>query len=343
MRQTVEDCLTRGDGRGRVPRGAGRGCGRPDRARADRPARAVGVRARICRGQPYSFLDDAPLEERRTQAVLDAPHRGVRVADTLGALDPEAVARVHARRGPTREAEEVHEALLWMGYVTGAEAPGWAAWLAELARAGRVVKEGERWFAVEATRDPEEVLRGRLEALGPVREPGPTTALAAAARGARARAAGAHRGGQAWCDRRLLARIHRVHAGPAAPRDRAGDARPQFLRFLAGWQHVDRATGWTDRAAWPRWCGSSPGSRCRRRRGSRDLAGPRAGLQARVARPAHARRRRRVGPAVGRERRLGPRAPLALVPREQLETWAGLAAAVRAEPDVSGVPTCSRS
>ena len=42
----------------------------------------------------------------------------------------------------------------------------WSAWLEELRAAGRVVLEGERWFAADSTRDPKAVLRGRLEALG---------------------------------------------------------------------------------------------------------------------------------------------------------------------------------
>ena len=66
-------------------------------------------------------------------------------------------------------AEEVHEALLWMGYVTVAEAAPWQAWIDELAAAARIERSADgRWFAVEATRDPKEVLSGRMEALGPV-------------------------------------------------------------------------------------------------------------------------------------------------------------------------------
>src|SRR5262249_42231156 len=75
---------------------------------------ALSIRA----ARPYSFLDDAPLEERRTQAV-HARHTLDRAsARELGSLDPEAVARVREEAWPDpREAEEVHEALLWMGFV----------------------------------------------------------------------------------------------------------------------------------------------------------------------------------------------------------------------------------
>src|SRR5262249_24531490 len=132
----------------------------------------------ILNAMPYAFLDDAPLEERRTQAVMSRRTLDPRTADTLGALDPDAVARVREEAWPQPEsAEEAHEALLWMGYVSGAEARthGWLDWLAELRAGGRVVVETEglpdedgRLFAVEASREPEVVLRWRLEALGPV-------------------------------------------------------------------------------------------------------------------------------------------------------------------------------
>src|SRR6185436_11942846 len=152
---------------------------------------------------PYAFLDDAPLEERRTQAVLQRRVRDVSSADTLGALAPEAVTRVRDEAWPQPEsAEEVHEALLWMGYVTDEEAPTWAAWIAELAAAGRVVTDGERWFAVEAPRDAKSVMRGRLEALGPVFLDDPVLReLEGEGAVLRVRLEGR----DAWCDRRLLA------------------------------------------------------------------------------------------------------------------------------------------
>src|SRR4029079_11312459 len=42
----------------------------------------------------YTFLDDAPLEERRTRAVYTRRATEVRNADDLGALDPAAIERV---------------------------------------------------------------------------------------------------------------------------------------------------------------------------------------------------------------------------------------------------------
>src|SRR6185295_7341764 len=102
----------------------------------------------ILSAQPYTFLDDAPAEERRTLAVMTRRTLDAKTADDLGALDPEAIRRVRDEAWPKPDnAEEVHEALLWMGYVTEEEAEPWRAWLDELAAARRVVREGDRWFA----------------------------------------------------------------------------------------------------------------------------------------------------------------------------------------------------
>src|SRR4029453_19250560 len=140
----------------------------------------------ILNAAPYAFLDDAPLEERRTQAVQSRRVLDAKTADTLGALDPDAVARVRDEAWPQPEsAEEAHEALQWMGWITDQEAAdsGWTEWLQELQASARVVREPApegthekganrekaRGRATDATREPWQMLRGRLEALGPVR------------------------------------------------------------------------------------------------------------------------------------------------------------------------------
>jgi ATP-dependent Lhr-like helicase len=189
----------------------------------------------VLAARPYAFLDDAPLEERRTQAVLARRVAPARVVDALGALDPEAVERVREEAWPDpRDAEEVHEALLWMGYVTREEAEPWRAWLGELAAAGRVVLEGDRWFAAEASRDPLAVLRGRMEALGPVESDDPAmAALEAEGTVLRVRIGGR----EAWCDRRLLARIQRQTL-ERLRREIEPVSAADFLRFLGAWQHA---------------------------------------------------------------------------------------------------------
>jgi len=91
--------------------------------------------------RPYAFLDDAPLEERRTQAVRARRYDEPEDSDALGRLDPEAIATVRAEAWPRpRDADEMHEALTSLGAVTVDEAsrhPGWLRWLGELTGVGR--------------------------------------------------------------------------------------------------------------------------------------------------------------------------------------------------------------
>ncbi len=301
VRQTVEDCLTEAmdvDGFLEVLRGLRDGS--IERRAIDTPEPSAFARG-ILTSPPYTFLDDAPLEERRTRAVLTRRILDPRTADELGALDADAVARVRDEAWPRPEnAEEVHEALLWMGYVAAAEAGPWQAWLDELAAARRVVRDGDRYFAVEASREPKAVLRGRLEALGPIFvEPGSddeALLLQLEAEGVVLRAR--IDGRSAWCDRRLLARIQR-YTLDRLRREIEPVTAAQFLRFLCCWQHVDPTIASKAR-------GASPSGRAARRlrgagRGVGGQRAPGAGprLQARLARPAVAQRASRLGPLLG--------------------------------------------
>jgi ATP-dependent Lhr-like helicase len=236
VRQTVEDCLTEAmdvDGFLEVLRGLRDGTIERRTAETAEPsAFARGILA----AQPYSFLDDAPLEERRTQAVMARRVLDIRTANELGALDPEAILRVREEAWPQpQDAEEVHETLLWIGYITVEEGRAWRAWLEELAAAGRAVREGDRWYAAEASRDPKVVLRGRLEALGPVFSDDPLL-LELEAEGSVMRTR--IDGRQAWCNRRLLARIQR-YTLDRLRREIEPVTAAEFLRFLAAWQHAD--------------------------------------------------------------------------------------------------------
>ncbi len=67
----------------------------------------------ILNSNPFAYLDDAPLEERRARAVQMRRSLPLEEAESAGALDPEAIARVAAEAWPPmRDAEELHEALL---------------------------------------------------------------------------------------------------------------------------------------------------------------------------------------------------------------------------------------
>jgi len=257
----------------------------------------------ILNARPYAFLDDAPLEERRAQAVATRRASEPTTAAELGALDPAAIARVREEAWPDAGTpDEMHDALLLAGFLTdeeGGRADGragghparpWGELLAVLEgerRAGRA-RAGGRTFWITAERLSElravhsrvttepaslqplsgavqpdretavrELLRSRLEILGP------TTAAALAdslgvdrgdadiALAALEREGVVLRGsftdnrqpktenlsGVEWCDRRLLARIHRytlhrlrAEIEPVSAAD--------FMRFLFVWQRL---------------------------------------------------------------------------------------------------------
>ncbi|GAB3346917.1 DEAD/DEAH box helicase [Lysobacter tyrosinilyticus] len=93
--------------------------------------------AEALNARPYAFLDDAPLEERRTQAVMARRYADADSADDLGRLDPGAIEDVREQAWPqVRNADEMHDALMGLGCVTQgeAEANAWTQWLHTLAK-----------------------------------------------------------------------------------------------------------------------------------------------------------------------------------------------------------------
>ena len=258
----------------------------------------------ILSAKPYAFLDDAPLEERRAQAVMMRRTIDIESARDLGALDASAIALVREQAWPDpRDADELHDDLALLGFATESEATPWADLLAELTAERRAAKvtpsEGEPpplWTAAERlplfeavfpsllggggrieppVEAPErerarawergealiELVRGRMESLGPVTAHSLAasigldvreidTALAALeTEGAVLRGSFTPRPAngttavveEEWCDRRLLARIHRYtldrlrkEIEPVSPQ--------QYMRFLFAWQHAEPAT-----------------------------------------------------------------------------------------------------
>ena len=233
----------------------------------------------ILNANPYAYLDDAPLEERRARAVqLRRTTRDD--TDGAGILDPAIIEEVAQESWPTvRDADELHDALSTLTLLPPVDE--WQGWYDELAaqrRATTMHANGKRfWTSAErldlarvvfpdAVLDPAiesvahgtlpeardeavaEVLRGWLESSGPI------TALALAERFAidpqtvdialirletqgqllRGRFRGAE---EEWCNRRVLARIHRRTIG-VLRREIEPVTSSQFLRFLHRWQHV---------------------------------------------------------------------------------------------------------
>ena len=76
----------------------------------------------ILSARPYAFLDDAPAEERRTLAVQGRGSMSLEEAGSLAELDPEAIAQVREEVWPTaRDADELHDALVVLGFITEQE------------------------------------------------------------------------------------------------------------------------------------------------------------------------------------------------------------------------------
>jgi len=242
----------------------------------------------VINAKPYAFLDDAPLEERRTQAVITRRGLDVKTAEEFGKLDQAAIDRVKEEAWPdVGSADELHDALLVMGAIPNAEGGTRNAeqqeYFEELVRAGRagtLLHEPRLWIAAERlplvqavfpgvacepplvppererakvwTREDalRELVRGRLEVVGPT-----TAAELARALGVPVSdvdfALGAlehegfvlrgrftpHVAELEWCERRLLARIHR-YTLDRLRREIEPVSAADFMRFLCRWQRA---------------------------------------------------------------------------------------------------------
>jgi ATP-dependent helicase Lhr and Lhr-like helicase len=89
--------------------------------------------AEILNARPYAFLDDAPLEERRTRAVFQRRWLDPQTASDLGKLDQAAIDRVRDEAWPEpRDADELHDALVELGFLTLAEGSNWQEFFEQL-------------------------------------------------------------------------------------------------------------------------------------------------------------------------------------------------------------------
>ncbi|HLN17873.1 MAG TPA: DEAD/DEAH box helicase [Acidimicrobiales bacterium] len=234
----------------------------------------------ILTGRPYTFLDGAPLEERRTRAVALGKGLGPAGADglpvpaaELGPLDPPAVAEVLEQVQPMpRDRDELHDLLLSL--VACRPVAEWRMWFDELVAEGRAGHVDGNWVATERRHladhlgiDDEaaaECVRGHLDLAGPVAVEGlvaeglladgvlrgaPLTVLRARTGLARLEQAGAaiELPDGRWCARHLLVRLHA--ASRSRRRRRVEPASiADFVRFLVRWQHVAPGTKLEGRA-----------------------------------------------------------------------------------------------
>jgi len=89
--------------------------------------------AEILNARPYAYLDDAPLEERRTRAVFQRRWLDPQTASDLGKLDQAAIDRVRDEAWPEpRDADELHDALVELGFLTAVEGSEWQEFFAQL-------------------------------------------------------------------------------------------------------------------------------------------------------------------------------------------------------------------
>jgi ATP-dependent helicase Lhr and Lhr-like helicase len=211
----------------------------------------------ILNANPYAFLDDAPLEERRTRAVQLRQTLGTDVTGGEGVLDAEVIDRISAESWPeARDADELHDALLTLVRLPAVEE--WRTFFEELAGTGRVsaiTRNGSPfWVATERVSvvdDVNDVVTGWMESLGPVTVPvlagqaafaqdeveAALLRLEAQGQVLRGHFRGGNEGEMQWCNRRILARIHRATLGQLR-REIEPVTALDFERFLQSWQHV---------------------------------------------------------------------------------------------------------
>ena len=267
----------------------------------------------ILNANPYAYLDDAPLEERRARAVEMRRILPESVLEEVGKLDPAAIDQVRAEAWPdVRDADELHDVLhtlLAFPAVSGGlsvlaqtverSSAEWRPLLERLELQHRVVRARSGdcvyWVAAERGQSFQQIFPGasfettvqdfgkppsRDDALlavvtGWMSHIGPTSspelgallgiesseiekamlrleATGAILRGKfteaalRAEPSGSFSKGESaphepgpheWCDRRLLARIHRLTV--ATLRKQVEPVTPaQFMRWLLRWQHA---------------------------------------------------------------------------------------------------------
>jgi ATP-dependent Lhr-like helicase len=222
----------------------------------------------ILNANPYAYLDDAPLEERRARAVQLRRTLRTDLSGGAGLLDAAAIATVAAESWPdVRDADELHDALLSLIVLPPVDE--WGEFFMQLNAAGRasfIERACEPtpntqspigfWIATERLHLATDVLatvRGWMESLGPVTVASLSGTLAFPSDEIETALLRLESEGQVmrgrfspdlaegeteWCNRRVLARIHRLTLGQLR-REIEPVTAAQFERFLFQWQHLN--------------------------------------------------------------------------------------------------------
>ena len=243
----------------------------------------------ILSARPYAFLDDAPAEERRTQAVVARRFIDPNDAAELGQLNAEAIRQVCIEAWPSiSNEEELHDALLVLGVMTEAEGHGenpeqleYGIYLQILIDDNRVTllrtQKQTLWTCAErlplvkavfpeAILDPNiqaagasantewnkesaliELVRARLEGSGPVTEAALADLFECGDREIQVALLALENEGYAmrgqftpqndiveWCERGLLARMHR-YTMKSLRQEIQAVTTAEYMRFLFKW------------------------------------------------------------------------------------------------------------
>lgn len=224
----------------------------------------------ILNSNPYTFLDDAPLEERRARAVAIRRTLSPEDLKAFGALDSAAIDDVSREVWPdVRNADEMADVLRELILLPETETPAaWRTYLDPLIGDGRVLRSGRHFVSAEKQETGEaalqedeaaaaKVLQGWLMASGPATQKlwaektgleEKTVDLAllrleasgTALRG-RFHQSSINASEDEWCDRDVLARIHR-RCLTQLRRELEPVTTAEFVRYLLRWQHVAPGT-----------------------------------------------------------------------------------------------------
>lgn len=230
----------------------------------------------ILNANPYAFLDDAPLEERRSRAVMMRQILPESLLKDLGKLDTAMIELVKAQTWPdVRDADELHDSLqTWIAFpadhfINHPCMPAWKVFMDTLIESDRAAISGNFWYACDKsesffsiyTETPSSLreenmlslVKGWMLSLGPITVPALSHLLhlletdiyqalvKLEASGLILRGYFSQETTLEWCERRLLARIHRLTLGRLRE-----EIQPvtfeQFKQWLYSWQHVTPGT-----------------------------------------------------------------------------------------------------